>query len=234
MQLFMKQVSTFAGDIDGLVVLITLIVGFWFILAEAVFFGLLFRFRKQPGGKAQYITGELHHEKKWIDIPHWLIIACDVVLIVGAIKVWMVVKMDMPETDLTVRVVAQQWAWTFTNPGPDGQLDTADDIRTTDELHVPVGKKVKFELTAQDVLHSFSVPVFRLKQDAIPGRVITGWFEATRVGSYDIQCTEICGIGHGIMPAKIIVEDERTHALWLQDPVATIAVSTFPPSGAPQ
>lgn len=224
--ILLKQVSTFAGDIDTLVILITLLVGFWFILAEGVFFWLLFRFAAKPGKKAEYITGELHHERKWIDIPHWLIIGCDVFVIIGAIKVWMVVKIDTPEVDTTVRVIAQQWAWTFTDPGPDNVLDTEDDIRTVDEMHVVVGKKHRFQLSATDVLHSFSVPVFRLKQDAIPGRTIEGWFEPTKTGVYDIQCTEICGIGHGIMPAKIIVETPEQHAAWQKNPTSTYAFTT--------
>jgi cytochrome c oxidase subunit 2 len=66
-----------------------------------------------------------------------------------------------------------------------------------------------------DTLHSFSVPVFRLKQDAIPGRVITGWFEPTLPGEYDIQCAEMCGVGHGIMGARIFVETAEEHEAWL-------------------
>jgi cytochrome c oxidase subunit 2 len=66
------------------------------------------------------------------------------------------------------------------------------------------------------VLHSFSVPVFRLKQDAVPGRVITGWFRATRPGTYDIQCTQICGMGHGLMAAHIIVETPQQLAAWMK------------------
>ena len=65
------------------------------------------------------------------------------------------------------------------------------------------------------MLHNFSVPVFRLKQDAIPGRVITGWFEATRTGEYGIQCAEICGIGHGLMGARIFIESPEEHAAWV-------------------
>ena len=80
-------------------------------------------------------------------------------------------------------MVAQQWAWSFVHPGPDGQLDTADDIKTVDELHVKVDTLYHFKLESRDVLHSFSVPVFRLKQDVIPGRVITGWFQPTQTGT---------------------------------------------------
>lgn len=118
-----------------------------------------------------------------------------------------------------MRVIGQQWAWTFQHPGPDGELDTADDIRTIDELHVKVDTVYHYELGARDVLHSFSVPVFRLKQDAVPGRTIKGWFKATKTGVWDIQCAEICGIGHGLMGARVVVEDEAQHAAWNDDPV---------------
>jgi cytochrome c oxidase subunit 2 len=111
--------------------------------------------------------------------------------------------------------VAQQWAWTFTHPGVDGKLGTEDDVETVDELHVKADKTYHFKLESTDVMHSFSVPAFRLKQDAIPGREITGWFKPTKTGSYDIQCAEICGIGHALMPARIHVETEADHAAWL-------------------
>jgi cytochrome c oxidase subunit 2 len=65
------------------------------------------------------------------------------------------------------------------------------------------------------VVHSFSVPVFRLKQDAVPGRTITGWFRPTQTGEFDIQCAEICGIGHGVMGARIHIESESEHATWM-------------------
>ena len=66
-------------------------------------------------------------------------------------------------------------------------------------------------------MHSFSVPVFRLKQDAVPGRVITGWFEANRSGEYDIQCAEICGIGHGVMAGRISIESPEDHVAWMEE-----------------
>jgi cytochrome c oxidase subunit II len=77
-----------------------------------------------------------------------------------------------------VRVIAQQWAWTFVHAGPDGVLDTADDIRTVEDMHVQVNRVYHFELHSRDVVHSFSVPVFRLKQDAVPGRSIQGLVHA--------------------------------------------------------
>ena len=115
-----------------------------------------------------------------------------------------------------MRIIGQQWAWSFQEPGADGILDTADDIRTVGELHLKVNTTYHFELMSRDVLHSFSVPAFRLKQDAVPGRTITGWFRATRTGTYDIQCTQMCGLGHGLMAARMIVETPQEHAAWIE------------------
>ncbi len=215
MQLYLLPGSTYAGDIDSLVLLITGIVGFWYVVTNLMFFYLLWRYRAVEGQKALYVTGHEPDLHRWIAWPHYLIIACDVVLIVGAVRVWYHIKQNLPEAGETVRVVGQQWAWSFQHPGKDGLLDTPDDIKTVDEMHVQVGQVVHAKLESRDVLHSFSVPVFRLKQDVIPGRVITAWFEATVPGVYDIQCAEMCGIGHGIMAARIHVETPEEHQAWI-------------------
>jgi cytochrome c oxidase subunit 2 len=213
---FVQQASTYASSIDNQIWLITLLVGFWFILAEGVFFLFIFKFRRVEGRRSQYITGEEKHQRHWINVPHQLVLVCDIIILAGAIHVWYEVKQALPAPQRTVRVIAQQWAWTFVDPGPDDVLDTADDIKTVDELHVEVGKVYHFKLTAKDVLHSFSVPAFRLKQDAVPGREITGWFKASKTGRYDIQCAEICGIGHGIMGASIRIETAEEHKAWVE------------------
>ena len=211
--------STYAGDIDRIFTLIFWIVGAWFLLAEGVFFYLILRFRKKDGVRAQYITGELKSEKRWITVPHNLILVFDVLILIFAVKVWYTVKQDLPDAPdkRVVRVIAQQWAWTFVDPGPDGQLDTPDDIAKVNEMHVVVDKIHHFKLESKDVVHSFSVPAFRLKQDAVPGRVITGWFTPTKTGTFDIQCVEICGIGHALMPARITIETPEQHAAWLTE-----------------
>jgi cytochrome c oxidase subunit 2 len=189
------------------------------------------RFRRRDGVPAQYIAGTRKEEKRWISWPHYVVIACDVVLIVATVYVWVEVKQSIPPADEQVRIVAQQWAWVFVHAGPDGKLGTADDIVTVDELHVQVDRVYQFELMSKDVLHSFSVPVFRLKQDAVPGRVITGWFEATRTGTHDIQCAEICGIGHGLMPGRIVIESAAEHAAWMAGNTTTNLAAAS--SGAP-
>jgi cytochrome c oxidase subunit 2 len=212
---YLSQASSFAGQIDDLFLLVTLIIGFWFFLSEGVFFYFIVKYRRKPGVKADYITGEEHVYTRWIHWPHYLIIAMDVIIIYAAVRVWYDVKQDLPAPQATVRIISQQWAWSFVHPGPDGVIDTADDIKTVDELRVQKDKLYHYKLEARDVLHSFSVPVFRLKQDAIPGRVITGWFRPTLTGTYDIQCAEICGLGHGVMAARIVIESPEAHAAWM-------------------
>ena len=220
--------STYAADIDSVFNLVFILVGFWFVLTEGLFLWLILRFRKRDGVAAEYISGELKSEKRWISIPHLLVLVCDVFIIVAAVRVWYDVKQSLPPAQATIRVIGQQWAWSFEHPGPDGELGTADDIRTVDDLHVEVNKLYHFELVSRDVLHSFSVPVFRLKQDVIPGRVITGWFQPTLTGSYDIQCAEICGIGHALMPGRIVVETPEQHTAWMasQSPLSVAALDS--------
>jgi len=217
--------STYAGDIDRLFDVITLLVGIPFLIASYLFFSFILKFKKKEGVKAEYITGTEHKYMKWIHRAHIPILTFDVIIVVMAVNVWYDVKQDLPEANSTVRVIAQQWAWTFVHPGPDNTLGTADDIATVNELHVATDTLYHYKLEALDVLHNFSVPVFRLKQDAIPGRVITGWFEPTLTGEFDIQCAEICGIGHGLMPARIHIESPSQHAAWVAEnsPLAVAA-----------
>jgi len=211
----LEAVSSYAKDIDNLILLIFVLVGFWFVLAEGVFFYFIIKFRAKDGVKAQYIDGTDKNHKKWIQWPHNLILICDLFIVAGAVWVWYSVKQAMPEPDETVRIVAQQWQWSFQHAGTDGKLDTADDVKVSDELHVKEGLNYHFELVSRDVLHNFSVPVFRLKQDMIPGRVIKGWFKAEKTGTWEIQCAEMCGIGHGIMGGRVVVETKDDHAKWL-------------------
>ncbi len=225
---YVVAASTYASDIDDLILLIAVLVGFWFVLCELIFFSFIVRFRAKEGRRADYITGEEKELKRWITIPHMLVLVCDVFIIIGAVRVWYNVKQVLPPAEQTVRVIGQQWSWSFVHPGPDGKLDTPDDLATVDELHIQTGTVYHFKLEARDVLHSFSVPVFRLKQDAVPGRIITGWFEATKTGTFDIQCAEICGIGHGVMAGRIVIETAEQHVAWMQGrtPATLVAVAS--------
>ncbi len=226
---FVTQASTYAADIDNLILLIGLIVGAWFIAAEVIFFWLIVKFRARDGVRGQYVAGETAREKRWVSYPHYAVLVFDVIILVVALRVWNDIKISPPPAEERVRVIAQQWAWTFVHAGPDGQLDTADDIRTVDELNLQINRTYHYELHSKDVLHSFSIPVFRLKQDAIPGRAISGWFTPTVTGDFDIQCAEICGIGHALMPARVHVRAAEPHAAWMSSAPPLKVAAAMPP-----
>jgi cytochrome c oxidase subunit II len=213
---FLTGASSYSHSIDDLIFFVAITVGFWLILAEGCLFWLSFKFRYREGRRSQYVTGEEKHLKRWISIPHTLVIVCDVAIIIFAFIVWNNIKQRIPPAQLTVRVYAQQWAWSFQQPGMDGILDTQDDIRTVGDLHVKVNTTYHYELVSRDVVHSFAIPAFRLKQDVLPGRTITGWFRATRTGTFDIQCTQLCGVGHALMAGRIVVETPAQYAAWVR------------------
>jgi cytochrome c oxidase subunit 2 len=242
---FLPQVSSFAGDIDNLIYLVAVITMAWFFAAQAIFFGFIFKFRAKPGVKALHIDGYNPLHKRWITYPHNAVLVFDVLILIFAVKVWNRVKIDLPEkTEPSIKVIAQRWAWSFQHAGVDGKLNTPDDIFTAEEMHVKAGEEIIYIGTSRDVLHSFSVPVFRLKQDVIPGREGLGWFKAEKPGVYDIQCTEICGIGHGVMYGRIVIHDEKDYAAWLASapkgeaipgtvPLQPKAIDLYAPTAAP-
>lgn len=221
--------SSFAPGIDFVIMLVAVLVGFWFFAVLGTFFWMIWRFRAGRQPKAEYLAVHDDLLHRWVSWPHFLVILCDVLIIAAAVRVWYNVKIAMPDPDYTIGVIGQQWAWTFVQPGKDGRIDVPDEIRTVDRLHVMVDKTYEFELSSKDVVHSFSVPVFRLKQDAVPGRVIRGWFRPTEVGTYDIQCTQMCGIGHGLMGAQIVVDTPQQYQTFLNthtpNPPATLTAA---------
>ena len=105
----------------------------------------------------------------------------------------------------------------MTYPGPDGQLGTDDDLTLENQLHVPVNKVVHVKLTSEDVIHSFFLPNMRVKQDALPGRTIDVWFDATKVGKYEIPCAELCGFGHSGMLGYLNVHTDDAYAKWVEE-----------------
>ena len=119
---------------------------------------------------------------------------------------------DAAEADpnvVRVQVNGRQWMWDLRYPGPDGAFGTADDVETANELHVPVGAPVILQLAATDVIHSFSLPNFRIKQDAVPGQVNSLWFQATKTGTFDIACAQHCGIHHYKMQREAVCTQPR-------------------------
>jgi cytochrome c oxidase subunit 2 len=137
-----------------------------------------------------------------------------VVLTFLSAPAWSRIKMSMPPSDLAIEVTAKQFNWQVLYPGADGTFGTADDKAFLDEIHVPVNKVVHVHLKSVDVIHSFFVPQFRMKQDAVPGREIKQWFEATKPGKYELPCAELCGFGHSGMKGWVYVHTAEEYTKW--------------------
>lgn len=115
---------------------------------------------------------------------------------------------NVPEGALEIDVIGQMYSWIFVYP---------NDKETEDELVVPEGKAIKLNITSEDVLHSFSLPAFRVKVDAVRGIETYAWFQADRVGEFDILCVEYCGVDHAYMTAKLKIIPEEEYLEWLEE-----------------
>lgn len=206
-----ENVSTYGGQIDGLFRLILWITGVIFVVVEALLLFFLFRYRRREGRVAKYTHGSNRLEVIWTIVPA---VIC-VVLALMSRRSWADIKQSIPKDALTVEVVAEQFAWNIRYPGPDGKLATPDDVIALNQLHFPVGRPLIVSLQSKDVIHSFFLPEFRVKQDAVPGMTTRIWFEATRVGKWEIACAELCGLGHYRMKGFVTVETPEEFERWL-------------------
>jgi len=205
-----EDVSTYGKDIDFLFYLIYYITGATFVLVAAAMIAFLVLYRHKEGRRATYTHGNTTLEIVWTIVPTLIL----VVLTFLSVPTWARIKMQMPQTDLIIEVSAKQFNWIVTYPGPDGKFGTEDDKTFDNEIHVPAGKPVKLILKSQDVIHSFYMPNLRFKQDAVPGREIPAWFDATKPGKYEIPCAELCGFGHSGMRGWLFVHTPEEYAKW--------------------
>jgi cytochrome c oxidase subunit 2 len=200
--LFPKQASTLAGPVDALYFFLIAVTAFFSILIAAgvIAFAIKFR-RRHPDEVGHPIHGSLILELTWTLIP---------LAIAMLIFVWgagLYFKIISPPADATeVYVVGKRWMWKAQHLG--GQ-------REINELHVPVGQAVKLILGSEDVIHSFYIPEFRVKMDAVPGRSTMLWFEATTAGEYHLFCAEYCGMSHARMIGRIVVMEPHEFQTWL-------------------
>ena len=214
----------------------------WFMAVLFIGWGIFFvyclvKFRRRPGHVANPFPIKAK-ASKWLEIG--VAVFEGVLLISLSIPVWASVKNDLPteaDNPVHVRVVAEQFMWNFHYPGPDGvfgktapqYIDTAinpvgvdpddpngaDDI-TSGELHFPINRPVLAQVTSKDVIHSFALPVMRVKQDAIPGMRIPVWFEAIKPGNYEVACAQLCGNNHYSMKGLMVIhESDEAFSAWL-------------------
>ncbi|HXG04118.1 MAG TPA: cytochrome c oxidase subunit II [Candidatus Binatia bacterium] len=211
-----ENVSTYGGDIDAIIASIWSVTVAWFFLTFGVLGVFLWLYRRRPGRRAGYVPGESLRQAAWILVPVAVVLGLDLWIDFRGAPVWARVKLDQPPTDLVVEVQARQFNWDVVYPGPDGTFGTADDRQLLNEIHVPVGKPVRLVLKSRDVIHSLFSPHLRLKQDIVPGRTVSVWFEATRPGIYELPCAELCGFGHSGMKGWLHVHTPEAYRQWLK------------------
>ena len=190
-----------AHQVDALYIFLLIVTGMMALLVCALVIFFAARFRHRPGVPAEQIEGSLALEITWSVIPLGIFM---VIFIWGAVVFF---KERTPPADSTeVYVVAKQWMW---------KVEHAEGQREINELHVPVGRDVKLIMTSQDVIHSFYIPAFRIKQDVLPGRYTVEWFRATKPGVYHLFCAEYCGTQHSGMVGSIVVQEPAQYEAWM-------------------
>jgi cytochrome c oxidase subunit 2 len=212
-----QDVSTFGPSIDAILMLIIYVVGTAFLLTEGTLLAFVILYRRRQGARAHFVRGDSLPQMAWVLIPVVIVGFLDIAIDVSARPIWNLVKEQRPAAALTVKLEALQFGWEFTYPGPDGQFGTHDDLMQTTTLTVPVGQVIRLLIESQDVIHSFYVPQLRLRQDAVPGRVIPAWFEATRPGKYEIACSQLCGNSHFAMKGILRVLSAEDYQRWISE-----------------
>ncbi|PYO95197.1 MAG: cytochrome c oxidase subunit II [Gemmatimonadetes bacterium] len=210
--------STFAGPIDGLFTAILIITGIALVLVEVGLVTFAIRYRGRPGRKAFYTHGSTRAEVIWTAIPAVTMVALGLI----SNHYWVLIKdkKSVPPNAYRLGVHAKQFEWQVTYPGADGKLGTSDDFTVRNQLHVIVNQPTAVELTSEDAIHSFFVPEWRLKQDAVPGMHITAWFQATKTGEFELGCAELCGMGHYRMRARVFVQTPDEYKAWVAQQAA--------------
>jgi cytochrome c oxidase subunit 2 len=215
-----RDVSLDGHLVDGVLGYLTLCTGIAFAILIVVL-AVTLLFHRARGGRRQalHTHGDgLRARVLTFAVGLTLFVAIDVTLAVRASHHLRERFWNYPDADpnaLRVEVTARQWAWTFRTAGPDGRFGTPDDVVTLGELHVPVGRPVTLKLRSKDVVHSFYLPSFRTKIDAIPGSTTRLWFQAQEAGRTEIGCAQHCGVSHYKMRGWLYAAPEDEYRAWL-------------------
>jgi len=190
-----------SGQVDALYIYLLLVAGVMTALIFIAILVLAIKYRRVRVREAQQIEGSTVLEITWSIVPFGVMLTF---FIWGAVIFF---QEQTPPADATeVYVVAKQWMW---------KVEHLQGQREINELHVPTGQDVKLIMTSQDVLHSFFIPAFRIKQDVLPGRYTTLWFKATKPGRYHLFCAQYCGSNHSGMGGDVVVMEPQEYAQWL-------------------
>jgi cytochrome c oxidase subunit 2 len=197
-----ESASTYSGDVDALYFYISGVTVFFTLLISLIIVFFVIRYRRRdPSEIPRPIEGSTKLETLWSVVP--LLIA--MTIFVWGARVYYT-QYRPPKNAIEIYVVGKQWMWKFQH---------ATGQREINELHVPVGRKVKLIMATEDVIHDVFVPAFRIKADVVPGRYTTIWFEATKPGRYHLFCAEYCGMNHSGMRGSVVVMDPTEYENWL-------------------
>lgn len=247
-KLMPESASAEADEIDGLTYLVLWITGVTFVAVEALLVYFLFKYKKKDGQKAKFTHGNHAVEMVWTVTPAAIL----VFLALYQMNLWVTLKKPHPEDNagaVELQVFAKQFEWNFRYPGPDGvfgpnNAGKVDDQVTVSAAVVPVNRPVDVVMRSMDVIHSFYLPHFRFKQDAVPGLTIPFWFRPTKLSAdrqpvpdrdgnpkkvpyWDIVCAELCGHSHTTMGAQLYVVSDADYAKWLKDPASVPGLPTW-------
>ena len=231
------QASEHAPEIDEMIILIHWLMAVLFVGWGSFYIYTLIRFRASANPKANY-TGVTSHTSSYLEIG---VAVIEAVLLIGfAIPAWAHRVNDIPpeEEATVVNVIGKQFEWISHYPGADGRwgrrdislitptnnigLDRsdpngADDIVSINQLNLPVNKPVIVYLSSQDVIHSFGIAEMRVKQDAVPGLQIPVWWVPNQVGNWEVNCSQLCGLGHYRMRGFVTIMEQEEYDAWLEE-----------------
>lgn len=217
-----KAASAQADSIDWLWNLQMMTISFLFalIVAPMTYSLVVFRRKKGDTTDAEHMEGNTKLEITWTVLPLFIVMAF---AYLGAVNLAETRRID-PEA-MVVQVTGLQWSWTFEYPAVNGVAVTSD------ELHLPVGKQVLLRMTSNDVIHSFWVPEFRVKQDLVPGRITELRITPTVEGNYMVRCAELCGTSHAYMEKPVIVSSQADFDAWMGEQMALAQEAAQTPEG---
>lgn len=198
-----EQATEFAKQVDQLYLFIVAVSVFFVILAAFLIIGFTVKYRRRPGDKRP----EPPHEAMTLEIVSGLgLLALLMVMFFWGAKLYF--KGNQPPKDaMEILVTGKQWMWKLQHPNGKREINT---------LHIPVGQAVKLTMTSEDVIHSFFVPAFRVKNDVLPGRYTQVWFQPEKEGTYHLFCAEYCGNEHSRMVGYVRVLSQEGYERWLR------------------
>ena len=219
------EASTQAADIDWMWNLEVVAMSFLFalIVVPLAYSLIVFRRRKGDTTDAEHMEGNTQLEIAWTIVPLFIVVAY---AYLGAVNLAATQRAD-PEA-MVVKVTGLQWSWTFEYEPVNGLAVISD------ELHVPVGKQVLLRMTSNDVIHSFWVPEFRVKQDLVPGRITELRITPTLEGNYKVRCAELCGTSHYSMEKPVVVTSQEEFDAWMTDQLVLAEEASQTPEGRGQ